>query len=128
MSYTPKHRRHRTKREIKRHYSEILPVIRIVAKRAGYAIAVHGSMTRDFDLVAVPWTKHFLKPETLLMRIEAAICEHRFIGSIKRLREIARAEKRINTHANVGVGFVLMTGANTYLDLLVITPHSPHRG
>lgn len=120
MKYQPKHRRHRTKRDKKRHYSEILPVIRETAKRCGYAIALHGSMTRDLDLVAVPWVKHHLKPETLVMRIEAAICEHRFVGSIKRLREIRRAENRPELHKNVGVGYVIMTGANTYLDLLVI--------
>lgn len=123
MKYRPKHRRHRTKRNKKKHYAEILPIIRSVSKRFGYAITVHGSMTRDFDLVAIPWVPHFLKPETLVMRIEAAICEHRFIGSIKRLREIRRAENRPEKHKNVGISYVLMTGADTYLDLLIITPH-----
>jgi hypothetical protein len=28
-----------------------------VARRHGYALAVHGSMTRDFDLIAVPWVE-----------------------------------------------------------------------
>lgn len=29
--------------------------VRAVARECGYAIAVHGSMARDLDLVAVPW-------------------------------------------------------------------------
>lgn len=36
-------------------YAQLLPRIRTRAKALGYAIAVHGTMTRDFDLLAVPW-------------------------------------------------------------------------
>jgi hypothetical protein len=120
--YKPRHRRHKTKRGKKRHYAEILPVIREVARSCGYAIAVHGSMQRDLDIVAVPWVKGHLKPETLFLRFEKAICEHRFVGSLKELRRIAASDPR-EKHTNVGRGFVLMTGADTYIDLLVITPH-----
>jgi len=34
----------------------ILPPMRRAAKDAGYAITVHGSLNRDIDLVAIPWT------------------------------------------------------------------------
>ena len=34
----------------------ILPPMRRAAKDDGYAIIVHGSLNRDIDLVAVPWT------------------------------------------------------------------------
>lgn len=30
--------------------------IRAAAKEVGYAIGVHGSLKRDFDLIAAPWT------------------------------------------------------------------------
>ena len=33
----------------------ILPAMRRVAIEAGYTLAVHGSLNRDIDLVAVPW-------------------------------------------------------------------------
>lgn len=33
-----------------------LEKIREIARRVGYAIAEHGSQTRDFDLIAIPWT------------------------------------------------------------------------
>lgn len=120
MKYAPKHRNHRTKRDKRRHYAEILPVIRAVAKRAGYAIAVHGSMTRDFDLVAVPWVRSALKPDTLVLRIEEAICQYRFIKTRAELRKIQAAHANQEKHADVGEGYIVMTGANTYLDLLVI--------
>lgn len=33
----------------------ILKSLREIAFEHGYALAIHGSMERDFDLVAVPW-------------------------------------------------------------------------
>ena len=36
----------------------ILPPMRLAAKEAGYALAVHGSLDRDIDLIAVPWVTH----------------------------------------------------------------------
>lgn len=35
--------------------SAILPAIRVAARQKGYAVAVHGSLKRDIDLVAIPW-------------------------------------------------------------------------
>lgn len=37
-----------------------------VAWRHGYCLAVHGSMSRDFDLVAVPWTEDADSAEKLV--------------------------------------------------------------
>lgn len=33
-----------------------LPLLREAARANGYALAVHGSLSRDLDLIAVPWT------------------------------------------------------------------------
>lgn len=37
-----------------------------IAWRHGYALALHGSMARDLDLIAVPWTEDAAPPEKLL--------------------------------------------------------------
>lgn len=37
-----------------------------VAYKRGYCIAAHGSMNRDLDLVAVPWTKGAVSPDALI--------------------------------------------------------------
>lgn len=37
-----------------------------VAREHGYAMAVHGSMNRDLDLVCVPWVDDASDPETLI--------------------------------------------------------------
>jgi hypothetical protein len=30
--------------------------IRVIAKENGYALGIHGSLTRDLDLIAIPWS------------------------------------------------------------------------
>ncbi len=50
-------------------YSQILPRIREAAKSLGYAIAIHGTMTRDLDLLAVPWTEDAGEPLALVNAI-----------------------------------------------------------
>jgi hypothetical protein len=47
-------------------WSQILPGLREVAKAHGYALTVHGSMTHDFDLVAIPWVEQASDIETLI--------------------------------------------------------------
>lgn len=39
----------------KHHYLELLPKIRTIARKHGYAVGIHGSMARDFDLMMFPW-------------------------------------------------------------------------
>lgn len=46
------------------------PAMRDVARQHGYALTIHGSLNRDCDLVAVPWTEDACDAETLV----AAIC------------------------------------------------------
>lgn len=36
-------------------YATFLPSLRAIAAKYGYALAIHGSMARDFDLIALPW-------------------------------------------------------------------------
>lgn len=61
------------KHQRKSYYLSILPVIREVARSCGYAIGVHGSMTRDMDLIAIPWTEKALLRTTLVKRICKAV-------------------------------------------------------
>lgn len=47
-------------------YAQLLPRIRKTAKKLGYAIAIHGSLARDFDLLAVPWVDKASEPQKLV--------------------------------------------------------------
>jgi hypothetical protein len=66
----------RAKEQLRKRQCSLLPQLTKVARRCAYAIAAHGSMTRDLDLIAMPWVEHALKPETLVMRIEHELLGH----------------------------------------------------
>ena len=54
-------------------YALILPKLQTVARNHGYALAVHGSMMRDIDLIAAPWTEEATDDETLARALCAAV-------------------------------------------------------
>lgn len=54
-------------------YAQLLPRIREAAKRCGYAVAIHGSMQRDFDLLAVPWVEDAADPQELVEEVRSAV-------------------------------------------------------
>lgn len=55
-------------------YAVLYPALAAIAKRHGYALGVHGSMRRDFDLLAVPWTEEAGEPLPMIEEMKAA-CE-----------------------------------------------------
>lgn len=63
----------KTKEELKGRYASYIPALQKIAGQHGYALAVHGSMTRDLDLIAVPWVKKVLAPETLVMSLQESL-------------------------------------------------------
>lgn len=50
-------------------YIGVYPALAELCREHGYALAVHGSCGRDFDLVAVPWTQTPSSPEVLVSDI-----------------------------------------------------------
>lgn len=50
-----------------------IEAIRSLARQKGYAIGVHGSLERDVDLIAAPWTKDACGPKELAAFIAAGI-------------------------------------------------------
>jgi hypothetical protein len=47
-------------------YAVLFPDLREIARQHGYALALHGSLLRDLDLVAVPWEEEAAEPEALV--------------------------------------------------------------
>lgn len=43
-------------------YAFMLPLLQEKVRPLGYALAVHGSMNRDLDLIAVPWDDGLVAP------------------------------------------------------------------
>lgn len=53
-------------------YVALYPMLQQIAKRHGYALAVHGSLHKDFDLVAVPWVEEASAPIVLIRAFKKA--------------------------------------------------------
>lgn len=53
-------------------YVALYPMLLQIAKDHGYTLCVHGSLHRDFDLVAVPWIEEAADPLDLIKAIKDA--------------------------------------------------------
>jgi hypothetical protein len=60
--------------EMEAFYRSALPAMKAAARECGYALAVHGSMRRDLDLIAAPWTEEHTDPDTLADHLQLAAC------------------------------------------------------
>lgn len=91
--------------------------VRVAAREVGYAVAVHGSMQRDVDLVAIPWVEEARSPMDLIKAIVAAIP-----GSFLSTRgsEMEQTEQIPRPHGRLG--WVIWFGGTkgTYIDLSVM--------
>lgn len=54
-------------------FAWMVPHIATIARQHGYAIGLHGSMARDLDLIAVPWTEAAAPAEVLVEAIRDCV-------------------------------------------------------
>lgn len=57
-------------------FAYALPTLQRIAREHGYALAVHGSMATDFDLIACPWIDEASDPAVLAEAIRYAVHGH----------------------------------------------------
>lgn len=57
----------------------LYPTLCEVAQHLGYALAIHGSLQRDMDLIAVPWTDEARPAVELVWRIKE-VCHGYIVG------------------------------------------------
>lgn len=50
-------------------YCAMYPELAEIARRHGYAMAIHGSLIRDFDLICIPWVAHPSEPASVVDEI-----------------------------------------------------------
>lgn len=60
--------------EMQAFYLSRLPAIREAARELGWAIGVHGSTRRDFDLVGLPWREGHADKDALARAVQKAAC------------------------------------------------------
>lgn len=92
-----------------------VPRITALAREYGYAIAIHGSLQKDLDLVAVPWSEVATDAETLVM----AICE--IVGGFI----LPHQEALLKPHGRIA--WTIHLGAGLWIDLSVM-PRIPVAG
>ncbi len=97
----------------------ILPAAREAAQACGYALAAHGSLARDIDLIAVPWEGPAKSPRELAEAIRVAVKAVSPSGEC-----FATDWDHPGWKAYGRVVFSLQLGNGPYIDLSV-TPRSP---
>jgi hypothetical protein len=84
-------------------YEKLIGPLRDVAQRLGYALTVHGTLKRDIDLVAVPWTTAAVSAKVLVRALRARTGE--LVGWAKPCRSEARSSNP-KYHRDGLAGFV----------------------
>jgi hypothetical protein len=118
-------------RKCRRHYRRIIEPLRIVARECGYALAVHGSLRRDIDLVGVPWAADAKTPRQLADAIAAKLVEmgYGWNGEGEVLRGWTPGKDQdftldgapgVKPHGRLG--WVIHLGGGPYIDLAVFPP------
>jgi hypothetical protein len=104
----------------------LLPHLRAVAKEKGYALASHGSMARDIDLIAVPWRGHDVAPAFELVEAIRAEAERVtghttawFNDERAHPSDYTRRNPEPKPHGRLGWSIHIM-GMRCYIDLSVM--------
>ena len=92
-------------------YVGLLDILTKAADKCGYAIALHGSLSRDMDVIAIPWKEKVTTPDKLVEVLSDAIGVSVDNISEWRAKPHGRASK------------VIHLGDGAYIDLS-ITPQS----
>jgi hypothetical protein len=55
-------------------YACLYPQLAEITRKHGYALAAHGSLARDFDLVCIPWVEAPSKPADVVAEMITSFC------------------------------------------------------
>ncbi len=103
---------HRMARAAQDHWLRLQVPIRQACYALGWAVAVHGSLIRDIDIVLVPWTDDAADPTEVLAGI-AAVCVAT-VGVGRWCRDVPTAKP----HGRIAWAITLPGG--TWLDVSVM--------
>lgn len=88
------------------YFLHVVPKLIPVAKRLGYAIALHGSFVRDLDVVAIPWTDEAVSAEELTEALRAEV--HGWVCKDRDPTPTVKPHGRLtwSIHLEDGIGYV----------------------
>lgn len=77
----------------------LYPKLAEVFRSHGYALAVHGSLANDFDLIAVPWVDIASDPQAV-----ADECNTRFAAKFSKVDHVTKPHGRIAYKLHLSFG------------------------
>lgn len=98
------------------------------ARKHGYALAIHGTVTTDLDLVAIPWTEEAAAAEVLrdalMQHIGAVDYENLLMrqldGNVDLVKQIVERDEKSRNEQRDGSGFTIKPHGrrawNLYMD------------
>lgn len=103
-------------------YNALMPALKFVARKCGYALLQHGSLKTDIDLVAVPWREMAINQHDLAERIRATA--EAIIGTAK---QQGKSGPTIKPNGRLAWSFHLVPPEcrGPYIDLSVLPPQEP---
>lgn len=118
-------------------YASMYHALCETARAKGYALAIHGTVTSDLDLVAIPWTEEAVSAEdlknALMEHINACGYEESLIRfgltpeharQVARLPEYADADKSIKPHGRIAWNLYIDNGCKVDLSVMPRTSES----
>ncbi len=98
-------------------FGRLMEPIQSAARAKGYAVAVHGSIARDVDLLAVPWTEEAVPAEELVAAVVAAIAH---IQEANNGLAHLPPDQQATPKPHGRRAWVIVLGGGTWLDLSVM--------
>jgi hypothetical protein len=92
-------------------YAHYYGILKEVAESHGYALALHGSFSRDMDLIAVPWIETPKPAIDMLIAFRKQIGIHRFDG---------KAYDSFTDKPHGRTAYTIETGGGGYIDISVL--------
>ena len=104
---------------VQRQYERLIGPLRQTARENGYALAVHGSLQRDIDLVALAWTEEAAAPEVL---VDALLETAREITGEAAFSHDPQGRDDFPRKPHGRLAWPIIISGGSYIDLSVIGP------
>jgi len=102
-------------------WEALKPALTAKARELGYALAVHGSLLRDIDLIACPWTPEAVEPRVLAEALRRTASGH-YSWSMQGKEYTLAGCPGSKPHGRLGWVVNLTMDGGPYIDLAVIPP------
>lgn len=95
-------------------YACVLESLKIIARQNGYALAIHGSLASDLDLIAVRWSDTYSSPNNLVKCFLNELSSYAF-GDVD-FENLTKPEERYGNQIHYTIPII----GDWYIDLTVI--------